>query len=315
MKGNVIITGGNSQLAQCMKSVLSTREMSFLFDYNYIFATREELDITEDESIKNFISQYDDVKYIVNCAAYTKVDQAQLEYEICKKINADGVKNLGKYCKEHDIFLITFGTDYMYGSQYFLKNFAGPENVYGMTKKDGYLNLCELWPANEYEKHFLFINTSWLYSEFGNNFVKKIYNAVKNGEHRKVVIDQIGTPTYAQNLARFIIDYIELDEKPLLGDGYKPMLNFAGKGIASWYDLAKTVEDIIKENSATESLIQPCLSSEFCTKAYRRHYTPLSTKLLEDKFGVDSYTRYWREDVEMCVKNLKLIEKNLVDEQ
>ena len=91
------------------------------------------------------------------------------------------------------------------------------------------------------------------------------------------------------------------------------MLNFAGKGIASWYDLAKTVEDIIKENSATESLIQPCLSSEFCTKAYRQHYLPLSTKLLEDKFGVDAYTRYWREDVEMCVKNLKIIDE--IDEQ
>lgn len=329
MKGNVIITGGNSQLAQCMKSVLSTRGMSFLFDYNYVFTTHEELDITEEESIEKFISKYDDAKYIVNCAAYTKVDQAQLEYETCKKINSDGVKNLGKYCKEHDIFLITFGTDYMYGSQrelvpitegitedddeYCLRDFVGPENVYGMTKKDGYFNLCELWPSNEHEKHFLFINTSWLYSEFGDNFVKKIYNAIKNGELRKVVIDQIGTPTYAQNLARFIIDYIELDEKPLLGDGYKPMLNFAGKGIASWYDLAKTVEDVIKENSATESLIQPCLSSELCTKAYRQHYLPLSTKLLEDKFGVDAYTRYWREDVEMCVKNLKIIDK--IDEQ
>lgn len=327
MKGNVIITGGNSQLAQCIKSVLSTREMSFLFDYNYIFATCEELDITEEENLEKFISKYDDVKYIVNCAAYTKVSQAQLEHEICQKINSDGVKNLGKYCKEHDVFLITFGTDCMYGNQKALvsitegitedddecclRDFVGTENVYG----NSYFNLCELWPANEYEKHFLFINTSWLYSEFGNNFVKKIYNAIKNGEHRKVVIDQIGTPTYAQNLARFIIDYIEVDEKPLLGDGYKPMLNFAGKGVASWYDLAKTVEDIIKENSATESLIQPCLSSEFCTKAYRQHYTPLSTKLLEDKFGVDAYTRYWREDVEMCVKNLKLIEKNLLDEQ
>ena len=320
MKGNVIITGGNSQLAQCMKSVLSTREMSFLFDYNYIFATREELDITEEESIEKFISKYDDVKYIVNCAAYTKVDQAQLETEACKKINTDGVKNLGMYCKEHDIFLITFGTDYMYGSQRALvpitegiTDFVGPENIYGMTKKDGYFNLCELWPSNEYEKHFLFINTSWLYSEFGDNFVKKIYNAIKNGELRKVVIDQIGTPTYAQNLARFIIDYIELDKKPLLGDEHKPMLNFAGKGITSWYDLAKTVEDVVKENSATESLIQPCLSLEFYTKACRQHYSPLSTKLLEDKFGVDSYTRHWRDDVEMCVKNLKLIDE--IDEQ
>lgn len=320
MKGNVIITGGNSQLAQCMKSVLSTRGMSFLFDYNYVFTTREELDITKKESIENFISRYDDVKYIVNCAAYTKVDQAQLEYETCKKVNTDGVKNLGIYCKEHDIFLITFGTDYMYGSQRALvpiteeiTDFVDIENIYGMTKKDGYFNLCELWPSNEYEKHFLFINTSWLYSEFGDNFVKKIYNAIKNGEPRKVVIDQIGTPTYAQNLARFIIDYIELDKKPLLGDGYKPMLNFAGKGIASWYDLAKTVEDVVKENSATESLIQPRLSLEVYTKACRQHYSPLSTKLLEDKFGVDSYTRYWREDVEMCVKNLKLIDE--IDEQ
>ncbi len=320
MKGNIIITGGNSQLAQCMKSVLSTRGMSLLFDYNYVFTTREELDITEKESIENFISKYDDVKYIVNCAAYTKVDQAQLESETCKKINTDGVKNLGIYCKEHDIFLITFGTDYMYGSQRALvpitegiTDFVGTENIYGMTKKDGYFNLCELWSSNEYEKHFLFINTSWLYSEFGDNFVKKIYNAIKNGEPRKVVIDQIGTPTYAQNLARFIIDYIELDKKPLLGDGYKPMLNFAGKGIASWYDLAKTVEDVVKENSATESLIQPRLSLEVYTKACRQHYSPLSTKLLEDKFGVDAYTRYWREDVEMCVKNLKLIDE--IDEQ
>ena len=320
MKGNVIITGGNSQLAQCMKSVLSTRGMSFLFDYNYVFTTREELDITEEESIEKFTSKYDDVKYIVNCAAYTKVDQAQLESETCKKINTDGVKNLGMYCKEHDIFLITFGTDYMYGSQRALvpiteeiTDFVDIENIYGMTKKDGYFNLCELWPSNEYEKHFLFINTSWLYSEFGDNFVKKIYNAIKNGEFRKVVIDQIGTPTYAQNLARFIIDYIELDKKPLLGEGYKPMLNFAGKGIASWYDLAKTVEDVVKENSAIESLIQPRLSLEVYTKACRQHYSPLSTKLLEDKFGVDAYTRYWREDVEMCVKNLKLIDE--IDEQ
>lgn len=325
MKGTVIITGGNSQLAQCMKYILSLRGVSFLVDYNYIFATREELDITDEDSIANFISKYDNVKYIVNCAAYTNVDQAQLEYEACYEINANGVKNLGKYCKEHDIFLITFGTDYMYGMQfslkpitegltddddeYCLKSFAGPENVYGMTKKDGYLNLCDLWPANEYEKHFLFINTSWLYSEFGNNFVKKIYNAVKNGEQRKVVIDQIGTQTYAQNLARFIIDYIELEEKPLLGDGYQPMLNFAGKGLASWYDLAKTVEDFVKENNATESLIQPCLSSEFKTMAHRQQYSPLSTVLLEKTFGVDAYTRYWRQDVEMCVKNLKLMEQ------
>ena len=171
MKGNVIITGGNSQLAQCMKSVLSTRGMSFLFDYNYVFTTREELDITEEESIEKFISKYDEVQYIVNCAAYTKVDQAQLESEACKKINTDGVKNLGMYCKEHDIFLITFGTDYMYGSQRAsvpitegITDFVGPENVYGMTKKDGYFNLCELWPSNEHEKRFLFINTSWLYS-------------------------------------------------------------------------------------------------------------------------------------------------------
>ena len=109
------------------------------------------------------------------------------------------------------------------------------------------------------------------------------------------------------------VDYIELDEKPLLSDGYKSMLNSADKGIASWYDLAKTVEDIIKENSATESLIHPCLSSEFCTKAHRQHYSPLSTKLLEDKFGTDVYTRHWREDVKMCVKNLKLIDE--IDEQ
>ena len=321
MKGKVIITGGNSQLAQCMKSVLSTREMSFLFDYNYIFATREELDITEEESIEKFISKYDDVKYIVNCAAYTKVDQAQLEYEICKKINSDGVKNLGKYCKEHNIFLITFGTDFMYNPIHIRPidetYDRDPLNGYGKSKLWGYYALSQLYPANdlgiEYEKHFLFINTSWLYSEFGNNFVKKIYNAVKNGEQRKVVIDQVGTPTYAPNLARFVIDYIERDEKPRLKT--YGLINVAGKGVASWYDLAKTVEDIVKQNNALDSLIQPCLSSDFKSKVKRPEYSALSTKLLEDKFGVDAYTRYWREDVEMCVRNLKLIEKNLVDEQ
>ena len=94
MKGTVIITGGNSQLAQCMKYILSLRGVSFLVDYNYIFATREELDITDEDSIANFISKYDNVKYIVNCAAYTNVDQAQLEYEACYEINANGAKSM-----------------------------------------------------------------------------------------------------------------------------------------------------------------------------------------------------------------------------
>ena len=310
MKGTVIITGANSQLAQCINSILTARGMSFLFEYKYIFATHAELDITKPKSIEEYVSKYDNVKYIVNCAAYTNVEKSNEEYNTAVAVNQQGVENLGAYCKEHDIFLITFGTDFMYNPIHIRPikedDDRDPLNGYGKSKLWGYYALSQLYPANDLEKHFLFINTSWLYSEFGNNFVKKIYNAVKNGEQRKVVIDQVGTPTYAPNLARFVIDYIERDEKPRLKT--YGLINVAGKGVASWYDLAKTVEDIVKQNNALDSLIQPCLSSDFKSKVKRPEYSALSTKLLEDNFGVDAYTRYWREDVEMCVKNLILLD-------
>ena len=314
MKGTVIVTGANSQLAQCIKAILTTRGMSFLFEYKYIFATHAELDITKPKSIEEFVSKYDNIKYIVNCAAYTNVEKSNEEYNTAVAVNQQGVENLGVYCKEHDIFLITFGTDFMYNPIHIRPikedDERDPLNGYGRSKLWGYYALDQLYPANdlgiEYEKHFLFINTSWLYSEFGDNFVKKIYNAVKNGEQRKVVIDQVGTPTYAPNLARFVIDYIERDEKPRLKT--YGLINVAGKGVASWYDLAKTVEDFVKRNNALDSLIQPCLSSDFKTKVTRPEYSALSTKLLEDKFGVDAYTAYWREDVERCISNLMLLD-------
>ena len=313
-KGTVIVTGGNSQLAQCINGVLSLGGLAHLFNYKYVFATHDELDITKEESISAFVSKYEDTKYIINCAAYTNVEASDEEYSKAIAINQLGVEKLGTYCKEHGIFLITFGTDFMYNPIHIRPikedDERDPLNGYGKSKLWGYYTLCELYPAIdngiEFEKHFLFINTSWLYSEYGNNFVKKMYEAIKRGEERKVVIDQVGTPTYAPNLARFIIDYIEDDDKPRLNT--YGILNFAGKGIASWYDLAKTVEDLMKPNYALQSLIQPCLSSEFKSKVKRPEYSALSTKLLEEKFGVDDYTRYWRKDVEICVRNLKTLD-------
>lgn len=310
-KDKVIVTGSNGQLARCMKYVLSLRGMDFLCDYEYVFTTRDNLDITSEESIEKFMSTQENVKYIVNCAAFTNVERCNIDSKDCVDINVNGVKNLSLFCKKNNIFLITFGSDYMYNiseNRPILEtDEKNPLNTYGSSKMYGYYKLCEIYNPKEYEDHFLFINTSWLYSEFGNNFVKKMYNAVKRGEKKKIVLDQVGTPTYAQNLASFVIDFIEMNNKPKFAKN--GILNFAGKGIASWYDLAKEVEILTKENNALDSLIQPCLTADIKSKIRRPSYSPLSTKLLEDTFGVDAYTRHWREDLDMCIKNLKLMDK------
>ena len=309
-KGAVIITGGDGQLAQSMKFILNLRHMDFLFDYTYIFATREDLDITCKSSIKNYLSLFNDVKYVVNCAAYTNVNlcekQAQYRKE-AERVNAEGVKNLAEICKERDIFLITIGTDYLYdGTNIPIKETDDfcPKTVYGKTKAVGIHSLENLWCDESYENQkYLIINTSWLYSEYGNNFVKTIYNKLKDGQTPLVVINQIGCPTYAPNLAHFIIDFIENNYNErlnysLIKEGNSRRINFSGMGTATWYDIAIEIgesmglsDKISPDYRAHNDVIRPNYSIFDLTKATR--------------LAGDFYFPHWRKDLKKCVKNLK----------
>ena len=308
-KETVLILGANGQLGQCFQEVICQKKAKEIMcnkneKYQYIFLTHKDVDITNIDEIRNTINKYNNTKYIINCAAYTNVEKANVDREKALSINTNGVLNIGKICKENNIFLITFGTDYLYNTKDNTpikeNHKMEPINTYAVTKFCAYHSLCGLFLNEKYNEHFLFVNTSWLYSEFGNNFVKKIYFALKNNEKRKVVIDQIGSPTYGISLANFIVYLIENNQPPFASE--EGILNVCGKGTASWYDLAKEIEIITNKNS---SLIEPCLTSDFSSKVERPKYSVLSTNLLDKTYG-DDYINHWRIDLKKCIDKLNI---------
>lgn len=304
MKGTVAIIGSDGQLGQSIKYILGLREMDFLFEYNYVFLSHNDIDVTKEGSIKDTLSKIEDLKFVVNCAAYTNVEKAEEEETKCHNVNANGVYFLGKYCKEHDVYLITIGTDYMYNPLFAIPvretTVPSPLNRYGNSKYEGITLLNEMWRNNQ-NPQYLVINTSWLYSEFGNNFVKKIVEKLINKEDCRVVIDQVGSPTYAPNLAHFIIDLVEGGIEKFNNENCR-IINCCGDGIASWYDIAKFIEYTIYDGLFNE-LVTPIFTLHIYQKARRPNYSALSIMEINKKFG-NTYTPYWMEDVRKCVKNI-----------
>lgn len=285
----ILITGSNGQLGQCIKSLVGN-------DEKYIFATRNEFDITDRDMIEGYIKNNPDIKIIVNCAAYTNVNGAEKDRETAYKINCDGVENLSEISVKHNIFLVHISTDYIYGEvkpkpcrerQYYDCTTGMIKNVYGMSKYEG---MCRL--ENIMENNYLIVITSWLYSEFGKNFIKTIYNKVKNGEECSVVNTQVGSPTYGIDLADFIIDVVNNIEK------YKNvrLINFSNLGVASWYDLAKAVD--IWDGG---DLVKPCFDTDY----FRPSYSVLNTEQLIKLERGKKYVRHWLEALKECLEKIK----------
>ncbi len=285
----VLVTGAYGQLGSELKEI----ELQFP-NYHFIFTDVDTLDITSEIAVESFFNK-NRPDYIINCAAYTAVDKAETEPETAGNINAEAPRILGKYTKQIDAKLIHVSTDYVFDGDankpYSETDKVNPQGVYGKTKLDGELN-CLKENANS-----VINRTSWLYSGFGNNFVKTMLRLGSELGSLKVVFDQIGTPTYAADLAKAILSIIEVSEKE--PEKFIPgVYHYSNEGVASWYDFAKAIFEI----KNIQCNVTPVLSDEFPSPAKRPHFSVLNKTKIKNTFDIE--IPYWRDSLKKCILKL-----------
>lgn len=284
---NILVTGANGQLGNCMRIAAQNS------NDNYIFTDVAELDITNPEAVKKVVKDLD-VNVIVNCAAYTNVEKAETDAEFAEILNAKAVRNLADAIKENNGTLIHISTDYVFGGAEGNTPRtedlpANPTGVYGVTKLHG-----EQQIADSGVKALIF-RTAWLYSEYGKNFVKTMLNLTSTKPQLKVVFDQVGTPTYAQDLADSIFYIIENRRM----DGNEGIYHYSNEGVCSWYDFTKAIASIAGNKDCD---IQPCHSDEFPSPVTRPSYSVLDKTKFKETFGIK--VPYWTDSLQKCIKNI-----------
>ena len=282
---NILITGSKGQLGSEIK------ELSSNYFYNFFFTDRLNIDITNKDNIKDFC-QTNNINVIINCAAYTAVDKAETDIENADLVNRKAVKKLAIVSSELNIKLIHISTDYVFDGRNFKpykEEFqVNPQGVYGKTKLEGELELININPKNS-----LIIRTSWVYSYYGNNFVKTMLRLGKEKDSLGVVFDQIGTPTYALDLAKIILDII-----PQIENEKVEIVNFSNEGVVSWYDFAKEIMKMAK----LPCKINPIESFQYPTPAVRPHFSVLNKAKIKAMFNVEIL--YWKDGLDDCLKRL-----------
>jgi dTDP-4-dehydrorhamnose reductase len=293
---NILVTGANGQLGNEMRIVSKSSKDNYIFTDVVTVEGQETiiLDITNLEAV-NAIVKEKDINIIVNCAAYTNVDKAETDQEFCEVLNAKAPENLALAMKEVDGLLIHISTDYVFGGDPYNtpckeEQKGTPTGVYGLTKLHGEQNI-----QKSGVKHFI-IRTAWLYSEFGKNFVKTMLNLTETKPQLKVVFDQVGTPTYAFDLAKIIYDIVE-DRR---FEGNTGIYHFSNEGVCSWYDFTKMIAEY---SGQTECDIQPCHSDEFPSPVKRPAFSVLDKTKIKNTFGI--VVPYWTDSLKKCISNLK----------
>jgi dTDP-4-dehydrorhamnose reductase len=275
---NVLVTGGNGQLGSEIK------ELSVEYKYNFLFTDRDSLDISNEKDVKNFI-ETNDINIIINCAAYTAVDKAEDDEANADKINHIAVKYLAEISKEKNIRLIHLSTDYVFNGEahkpYVESDTTNPNSVYGRTKLDGEKVMQDVNPGNS-----IIIRTSWVYSSFGNNFVKTMLRLGNDKDTLGVIFDQVGTPTYARDLASAILEII-----PQIDNDSVEIYNYSNEGVSSWYDFSKAICDL----SQIGCCFNPIETKEYPTPATRPHYSLLNKAKIKDEFGIT--IPHWRDSL------------------
>lgn len=287
---NILVTGANGQLGSCLRKKSNDHPTSD----RYIFTDVAELDITDSEAVSRIVKD-NDVKVIVNCAAYTNVDKAETDRDFAELLNATAVRNLADAAKENDATLIHISTDYVFGAEPYntpcTEDRQGtPTGVYGETKLHGEQQIAESGAKA------LIFRTAWLYSEYGKNFVKTMLDLTATKPELKVVFDQTGTPTYAQDLADAIFDIIE-NRKFESNEG---VYHYSNEGVTSWYDFTIMIA-ALAGNTACD--IRPCHSDEFPSPVRRPSYSVLDKTKFKQTFGLQ--VPYWVDSLKTCIKNLK----------
>ena len=304
---NILVTGANGQLGNEMRIIAQNSTDRYIFtDVNQVDGVETTyLDITDFEAIRKMVSE-NEVKAIVNCAAWTNVDACETDEKLAvlaEKLNAEAPQHLAKAMKEVDGLLIHVSTDYVFGQEPYNtpchpEQKGTPTGVYGATKKQGEENILESGCNH------IILRTAWLYSEFGKNFCKTMLNLTATKPHLKVVFDQCGTPTYAYDLASAIYDIITNRKY----EGNTGVYHYSNEGVTSWYDFTKMIQRIAielkihKSEIKNQCDIQPCYSSEYPSPVKRPAYSVLDKKTFKDTFGIK--VPYWVDSLEVCIKNI-----------
>ena len=288
---NILVTGANGQLGNEIQLISKNSKDNYIF--TDVCDGYSKLDITNIDDIRKAVAE-NSIECIINCAAWTNVDSAETAGEIVETLNAKAPENLAIAMKEVGGLVVHVSTDYVFGGDPYnvpcKEDQKGtPTGVYGLTKLHGEQNI-----QNSGAKYII-IRTSWLYSEYGKNFVKTMMNLTSTKPTLKVVFDQCGTPTYAGDLAAVIFDIVE-NRKYEDNDG---IYHFSNEGVCSWYDFTKNIAEIAG-NTACD--IQPCHSDEFPSAVKRPSYSVLDKTKLKETFGIK--IPYWTDSLKKCMSNM-----------
>ena len=284
---NIVVFGASGQLGQCLKDFAGKNGISTIH-----IPSETEANILDNEALEKVFNRYKPT-FSINCAAYTAVDKAEDDRELALKINKTGVENISRHCAANGSTLIHISTDFVFkGDKPTPRNeddLAVPINVYGETKLDGELAVKDIL-----SKYFI-IRTGWLYSEYGNNFVKTMLKLGAERDELKIIADQTGTPTYAMDLVTCIMHIIGSNS-----DAYG-VYHYSNEGVASWYDFAKAIFDL----SETRVKTLPVKTAEYVTRAARPAYSVMDKSKVKQTFDME--IPYWRDSLSICIGRLKNI--------
>ena len=292
---NILVTGANGQLGNEMRILAAGSADKYIFTDVVDVEGLEtvHLDITDLEAVRSMVAQYS-VDAIVNCAAYTNVEGAEDNQDLAELLNATAPCNLAVAMKERGGLLVHISTDYVFGKEQYntpcKESMKGtPTGVYGLTKLHGEEKIIASGCK------YVIIRTAWLYSEFGKNFVKTMMKLTSQRPAVKVVEDQVGTPTYAMDLAQAIVAVLMAFPK-----GANAIYHYSNEGVCSWYDFAVAIAALAGNTGCS---VQPCKSSEFPSKVVRPAYSVLDKSLIKEVFGVR--VPYWMDSLRICMQNMQ----------
>ena len=293
MPKHILVTGANGQLGSELYALTEQNNYDELYFY---FTDKENLDITDKAKIEDFCKE-NTIEVIVNCAAYTAVDKAEVDAENADLINNLAVKSMAEIAKSQGIQLIHISTDYVFDGinsrPYIEEDSVNPQSIYGKTKLDGENAMIEICPGKS-----IIIRTSWVYSSFGNNFVKTMLRLGNERDELGVIFDQVGTPTYAKNLAESILDIIQSQRE--YESNSVEIYHYSNEGVCSWYDFAKTIFEL----SNIKCNVNPITTEQYPTPAKRPHYSILNKTKIKRDFKLD--IPYWKDALKVCLTKLKV---------
>ena len=281
---NILVTGSKGQLGSELKDFESEFKQ-----YSFYFTDSDSLDITDHEKVNAYCVE-NEIEIIINCAAYTAVDKAESDIKLCDAINHLAVRNFAEIAKTHNIQLIQISTDYVFDGTnhrpYTETDQPNPQSVYGKTKLDGEEAIKKINPENS-----IIIRTSWVYSSYGNNFLKTMLRLGRERGELGIIFDQVGTPTYAKDLAKCILEIIsQLNNKEV------EVYHYTNEGVCSWYDFAKAIFEL----SEISVKVKPIETRQYPTPAKRPFYSVLNKSTIKEVYKLD--IPYWKDSLIKCIK-------------